>query len=65
MQNSFKAMYEEDAKVFEELHQEDVKRNVTKTLGIFKFIGEVVEIYLSRVVDIFCIAMNDDTKPKS
>ncbi|MEL7122903.1 MAG: hypothetical protein AAFO07_25875 [Bacteroidota bacterium] len=54
--NSFKELMREDAQEFGAKYSEDVKTNVKGTLGVFRFIGEIVEIYLSRIVDIVILA---------
>lgn len=64
MKNSFKSLLEEDKKVFEENHQNDIRNGIQSNLGMLRFVGEVVEIYLSRVKDVMVIAFTDnETKP--
>jgi len=62
MQNSFKALLEEDRKHFEKHHQEDVQKSLESNLTALRFIGEIVEIYLSRVKDIAVIAVTNKDK---
>jgi len=59
MQNSFKELYEEDAKVFVEKHEASVRKGVKSSISIYKLVGEVAEIYLSRVVDVLLLALSD------
>lgn len=60
MQNSFKSLLEEDKKHFEANHQNDIKNGIQTNLGMLRFVGEVVEIYLSRVKDVMVIAFSDN-----
>lgn len=62
MQNSFKELYEEDAKEFREKHDASVKKRVKSSISIYKLVGEVAEIYLSRVVDVILLALSDKKK---
>ncbi len=61
-ENSFKALLEEDKKHFEQHHEKNIRDSVQANLTAFKLIGEVVEIYLSRVKDIAVIAFTDNNK---
>lgn len=64
MENSFKSLLEEDRRHFEEKHQNDIRDGIQSNLGMLRFVGEVVEIYLSRVKDVAVIAFTDnESKP--
>lgn len=64
MENSFKSLLEEDKKHFEEHHQKDVHNGIQSNLTMLRFVGEIVEIYLSRVKDVMVIAFTEnETKP--
>lgn len=64
MKNSFKSLLEEDKKHFEENYQKDIHNGIQSKLTMLRFVGEVVEIYLSRVKDVMVIAFTDnETKP--
>jgi len=51
--NNFKRMQEEDETRYEESHERRVKSGVVGTLGFLRFVGQLVDIYLPRVVDVF------------
>ena len=64
MKNSFKSLLEEDKKHFEKNHQDAIRNGIQSNLGMLRFVGEVVEIYLSRVKDVMVIAFTEnETKP--
>ncbi len=53
--NNFKRMQEEDEARYEESHERRVKSGVVGTLGFLRFVGQLVDIYLPRVVDVFIV----------
>jgi hypothetical protein len=56
--NNFKKIQEEDeAKYQQHPHLKKVQSGLWQTLGIFKFIGYLVEVYIPRVVDLFVVAV--------
>lgn len=46
-------MQEEDEARYQESHERRVKSGVVGTLGFLRFVGQLVDIYLPRVVDVF------------
>jgi len=51
--NNFKRMQEEDEMRYGELEEKRVKSGIMGTLGFLRFVGQLVDIYLPRVVDMF------------
>lgn len=49
--NSFKLLEEENELHYSEQRRLRVESKVNSTLGAFRFIGEVVDVYLPRLVD--------------
>lgn len=48
-------MQEEDEARYDESHERRVKSGVVGTLGFLRFVGQLVDIYLPRVVDMFIV----------
>lgn len=41
----------------------EIKSNLGGTIKIYRFIGQIVELYLPRVVDLFVLLGSGDNKP--
>lgn len=57
--NSFRALQEETERDFNRSNaqfQEKVKAEVWGSLGVLRLIGQIVEMYLPKVVDVFIVA---------
>lgn len=55
--NNFKKLMEEDEETHYPNLSSQVQTNVENTLGIFRYFGQIVEVFLPKVVDTF-IAMS-------
>lgn len=42
----------------------DVKRNVDSTVGIFRFVGDIVDLFLPKLMDIFLHVTGGEGKKK-
>ncbi len=62
MENSFKELLKQDKQEFEKKHQKVVRDSIQSNLTMLKFVGEVAEVYLSRVKDVMVIALSDKQK---
>lgn len=60
--NNFKKLMEEDEEAHYPNLSSQVQNNVENTLGIFRFFGQIVEVFLPKVVDTF-IAMSSSDAP--
>ncbi len=51
--NNFKRLQEEDEARYDESQERRVKSGVMGTLSFLRFVGQLVDIYVPRVVDLF------------
>lgn len=58
--NNFKQMGEEDEGDYYPNLSSQVQANVESTLGIFRFFGQVVEVFLPKVVDTIIVMSGGD-----
>ena len=49
-------LYEEEEEAYKQLHEKKVASNVWGTLGLFRLVGDLVEIFIPRVMEVFVIA---------
>lgn len=56
--NSFRKLQEEEEREFEEsgIIGDKIQSEVWGSLGLLRFIGQIVEMYLPKVVDVFIAA---------
>ena len=71
MRNSWKELEEEDYKSVQ-FDADRVQSGISAEIGIFRFIGEVVDLYFPKVVDLFVSLVggtpskpDDNTRGKS
>lgn len=50
--NSFKELAKEDQKRFDEKDKQ-IKENINHTIGFFHFIGDMIELFVPKVMQIF------------
>ncbi len=55
--NNFKKLQEEEEKIYIERHEERVRTGLLSSLGVFRFVGQVVDMYLPKVFDLLVLAM--------
>lgn len=48
--NNFQRLFEEDGDRYKN-HHETIRQNLLGTLGVFRFVGQIVEVYIPRVAD--------------
>jgi len=54
--NNFKRLYEDEENAYEVKHHQKIRANVLGTLGLFRLVGDLVDVFLPRVMDIFVMA---------
>jgi hypothetical protein len=54
--NNFKKIQEEDEQKFLGAKQDSGRTSIWGTLGIYKFVGQLVEVYLPKAVDVIISA---------
>lgn len=52
--NNFQDLYERENNF--ENNKQKIKGDIWKTLGVFKFVGQIVDAYVPKLVDLFIIA---------
>lgn len=67
--NNFQRIFEEDEELYKN-HHETIRQNLMGTLGVFRFVGQIVEVYLPRVADMIVSfsggnATSEDPHPQS
>ena len=54
--NNFKQLYEEEERLYEANHDHKIRSNLWGTLGLFRLMGDLIDVFLPRVFDIFVMA---------
>ena len=54
--NNFKKLMEEDEERYLQAHNNQVGTRVWGTLGFFRLIGDLVTMFIPRVIDVFVMA---------
>lgn len=54
--NNFKKIQEEDEQKFLGAKQDNGRTGIWGTLGVYKFVGQLVEVYLPKAVDVLISA---------
>lgn len=62
--NNFKKLMEEDEEAHYPNLSSQIQTNVENTLGIFRFFGQIVEVFLPKVVDTFIAMSGGDPTEK-
>ena len=55
-QNNFKQLFEQEEETYEKNHQRHIASKVWGTLGLFRLVGDIVEIFIPRVMEVFVMA---------
>lgn len=55
--NNFKKLQEEEEQIYLERHEKKVRAGLLSSLGVFRFVGQVVDMYLPKVFDLLILAM--------
>lgn len=63
--NNFKKIEEEDEQRYAETLQGQGQAGIWGTLGVYKFVGQLVEIYVPRAVDVLISATGGRPAPKN
>lgn len=53
--NNFEKMQEEYEKKFTEENKNSIKTGIWSTLGLFKFIGQITEVYVPKLVQFLIV----------
>ncbi|MDX1940484.1 MAG: hypothetical protein SFU99_08025 [Saprospiraceae bacterium] len=59
--NNFKRLQEEEEIVYREQHDEKVRAGLLSSLGMFRFVGQVVDMYLPKLFDLLIMAAGGKT----
>ena len=59
--DNFRKIEEENEEAFRNKSRK-VHANVWGTLGFFRFVGDVLDVYVSRVFDVFLASVDQDKK---
>jgi len=64
--NNFKRLQEEDERIYREQHEEKVLNSLLSSLNAFRLVGQMMEMYLPKIFEIFVIAVGGrvDDKPQ-
>lgn len=54
--NNFKTIQEEDEQKFLGARQDNSRAGIWGTLGVYKFVGQLVDVYLPKAVDVLISA---------
>jgi hypothetical protein len=55
--NNFKRLQEEDERIYREKHEDKVLTSLLTSLNAFRLVGQMMEMYLPKIFDIFVIAV--------
>ncbi len=62
--NNFKKLEQEHIENFNEQKKQEVKSGVDSSIGVFRFIGDIFELYLPQVVGLFVRMSGGSVKSK-
>ncbi len=62
--NNFKELEIEQASRFDAQRSDRVKKDVHNSMSIFRFIGDIIELYIPRVLGIFTSMSGGDAPDK-
>ncbi|MCB0588937.1 MAG: hypothetical protein KDD06_26850 [Phaeodactylibacter sp.] len=54
--NNFQRLEEEQARLYDASRRRDVQENLSQTFGLFKFIGQIVDVYLPAMIGVLVSA---------
>lgn len=54
--NNFKQLYEEEEYTYRENHQHKIRANIWGTLGLFRLVGDLIDVFLPSVMNVFVMA---------
>jgi len=54
--NNFQQLEEEQARQYDTTRRQSVQNNLMGTIGVFKFIGQIVDVYLPAMIDVLISA---------
>ena len=55
--NNFKRLQEEEERIYQERHERNVRSNLLHSLGVMRFVGQVVDMYLPKIFELFVMAL--------
>lgn len=55
--NNFQKLLEEQSSQYEGVKRQKVQNNLLQTFGIFKFVGQLIDVYLPAMVNVIVSAM--------
>jgi len=51
--NSFKELQKEETAKFSQVSQQKIRNNLDSNVGLFHFLGEIVDLYLPKIFGLF------------
>ncbi len=54
--NNFQQLEDEQARQYDTTRRQSVHNNLMGTIGVFKFIGQIVDVYLPAMIDVLVSA---------
>ena len=54
--NNFKNLPPDNKRQLDTFKQREIQQGVWQTLGVFKYIGQIVEVFIPKLVDMFVFA---------
>ena len=61
--NNFQELFEEEERNAQDSNKlRGIQSDVWQTLGVFKFVGQIVEVYVPKVISMFIIASGGDAR---
>ena len=58
--NNFQRLEEEQARQYDASKRQSVQNNLTHTFGVFKFIGQIIDVYLPAMIGVLISAVGGD-----
>ena len=55
--NNFQKLLEEQSSLYEGAKRQKVQNNLLQTFGIFKFVGQLIDVYLPAMVNVIVSSM--------
>jgi len=63
--NNFKELMREDEEHFLRVHDDNVRQEISRRMQFLRLVGELVEMYLPRPMDVLVMAMSDQEAPET
>ncbi len=61
-ENNFKKLLEEDEQRYNERYDARIRSNLTGSLGLFRFVGHMLDTFLPKIFDLFVVSLGGRIK---